>query len=150
VRLPIAHRGQTGNHPTAAVNLARLVATCARRPGTRVLNSADPGSPSAADIVRAIAAAHGAPVQIVGLDHDAPAEWGWTPWDSWPPFFLDTTASVSLGYRPVGSYAETVAPAVQSLGALSTEQQARLASDPFFEGRFDYAVDDRALRSRGQ
>ena len=145
-RLALAHRGRTGNHPTAAVNLARLVASCARRPATRVLNSADPGCPTAADVVRAIADACGCPAEIIGLDDDAPPELGWTPWNSWPPFFLDTAASAGLGYEPAGSYAETVRPIIRELCRLSVPQRARLDEDPFFAGRFDYAVDDAALR----
>ncbi len=50
----LAHGGRTGNHPTAAVNLARLAFSCAQQPAHRVLNSADPGTPTAAEIVRAI------------------------------------------------------------------------------------------------
>jgi nucleoside-diphosphate-sugar epimerase len=144
-RIPIAHRGQTGNHPTAAVNLARLVATCAQHPGVRVVNAADPDFPTAADIVRAIAAACRRPVQILGLDHDAPPELGWTPWATWPPFFLDTTASARLGYQPAGTYSDTVAAAVQELLELPYEQRTGLENDPYFDRRFDYTIDDAAL-----
>jgi nucleoside-diphosphate-sugar epimerase len=144
-RIPVAHGGRTANHPTAAVNLARLAAICALRPGARVVNAADPDRPTAADVVRAIAAACRRPVQIVGLDDDAPCGWGWTPWASWPPFLLDTTASTALGYEPVGSYAETVPAAVDELLELSDDQRARRGLDDAFEGRFDCGVDDAAL-----
>jgi nucleoside-diphosphate-sugar epimerase len=53
--VPLARRGQTANHPTAAVNLARLTAFCCEQPGRRVLNVADPGQPTAADVARAVA-----------------------------------------------------------------------------------------------
>jgi nucleoside-diphosphate-sugar epimerase len=119
-RFPLAHAGQTGNHPTAAVNLARLVATCAHTPGTRVLNSGDPGRPTARDIVLAIAAACGRPVEIDPLEDDAPDQLGWTPWANWPPFFLDVAASLALGYEPAGGYAETVGPTVRELIAAAT------------------------------
>ncbi len=144
-RIPVAHAGLAGNHPTAAVNLARLVATCAEAPRARVLNAADPDRPTASGVVRAIAAACRRPVQIVALDDAAPPGWGWTPWDTWPPFFLDTTASTRLGYRPAGTYVDTVAPAVRELLELSEEQRTRLALDDYFERRFDYATDDAAL-----
>lgn len=144
-RIPIAHHGLTGNHPTAAVNLAKLVATCAQRPAARVLNAADPDFPTAADIALAIAAGCQRPVQIVGLNDDAPPELGWTPWETWPPFFLDTTASTQLGYQPAGTYSDTVTAAVQELLDLSHQQRTRLSNDPYFDRRFDYAIDDAAL-----
>jgi nucleoside-diphosphate-sugar epimerase len=144
-RLPVAHQGQTGNHPTAAVNLAKLVATCAQQPGAGVVNAADPGLPTAAEIVQAIAAACQRSVEIVGLNHDARPGLGWTPWATWPPFFLDTTASMQLGYQPAGTYSDTVTAAVQNLLELLQEQRHRLDGDPFFDRRFDYALDDATL-----
>ena len=107
-RIPLSHRGLSGNHPTAAVNLARLATLCAEHPGPRVLNSADPDTPAAADVVAAIAAACRRPIELAGPDHDVPTEFGWSPWASWPPYFLDTAAATALGYRPVGSYAAGV------------------------------------------
>jgi nucleoside-diphosphate-sugar epimerase len=144
-RIPIARHGRTGNHPTAAVNLATLTATCAQRPAARVLNAADPDLPTATDAVQAIAAACQRPVQIVGLNDDAPPELGWTPWETWPPFFLDTTASTQVGYQPAGTYSDTVTAAVQELLELSHEQRTRLENDPYFDRWFDYTIDDAAL-----
>ena len=43
-RIPLSHQGQTANHPTAAVNLARVVARCALAPAPRIVNVADPGA----------------------------------------------------------------------------------------------------------
>lgn len=114
-RIPLAHGGATGNHPTAAANLARLVELCARHPGSRVLNVADPGKPTAADVVRAVPDAFGTPVEIVGLPEDAPAGLGGSPWSTWPPFFLDTSAARELGWVPAGTYAETVTAQVDAL-----------------------------------
>jgi nucleoside-diphosphate-sugar epimerase len=145
-RIPVAHAGLTGNHPTAAANLARLVATCAQRPGPRVLNATDPGAPTAAEIVHAIAVAGERTVEVVGLDHQAPPEFGWTPWANWPPFFLDGTAAARLGYEPLGTYADTVAAAVRELLALGPEHQALLQRDDYFARRFEYALDEEALR----
>ena len=45
----------TVDHLTAALNAAALIAVVAKRPSRRVLNSADPDTPSAEDIVGAIA-----------------------------------------------------------------------------------------------
>lgn len=146
--IPLAHGGMTGNHPTAAVNLARLARVCAEHPGQRVLNAADPSTPTARDIVTAIATACGQPIEIVGLDHDAPSQFGWTPWASWPPVFLDTTASTALGYQPAGTYSDTVTAAVTELWSLPGERLERLARDSYFAGRFDYGLDDAALAAQ--
>ena len=48
-------------------------------------------------------------------------------WDTWPPFFLDSTAAADVGYRPVGDYARAVQPVVYELTALSAERQEALA-----------------------
>jgi nucleoside-diphosphate-sugar epimerase len=144
-RLPLAHHGRTGNHPTAAVNLARLVLACAEHPGRRILNAADPGTPAAGEIVEAIARAAHLPVEVVGLADDAPDHLGWTPWATWPPYFLDMTAAHQMGYRPRGSYAETVAESVRHLLNLDEDARRRLDDDEYFRERFDYGVDDAAL-----
>lgn len=52
----LARGGRGINHPTAAVNLAALVEFCASRPGTRILNCADPDAPDGLTISRIIAA----------------------------------------------------------------------------------------------
>ena len=145
-RLPLAHRGLTGNHPTAAVNLARLVLACAQRPGQRVLNAADPGTPTATEMVEAIARATGRPLEVVPLPNDAPPGHGWNPWSTWPPYFLDTTATHEVGYQPRGSYAETVSDSVHELLNLDTGGRARLDHDEYFRDLFDYDLDDSALR----
>jgi nucleoside-diphosphate-sugar epimerase len=144
-RIPLAHGGRTGNHPTAAANLARLVRVCAERPGRRVLNAADPGTPTASDVVRAVAAACGLPCEPVGLCAAAPRAHGWTPWSTWPPFFLDTSAATRLGYTPAGGYPDTVTAAVRGLLAAPAGQRRRWDALPYFRDRFDYAVDDAAL-----
>jgi len=144
-RLPLAHHGRTRNHPTAAVNLARLVLACAEHPGRRILNAADPGTPTAGEIVEAIARAAHLPVEVVGLADGAPDHLGWTPWATWPPYFLDMGAARQMGYRPRGSYAETVAESVRHLLGLDKCARTRLDDDEYFRDRFDYDVDDRAL-----
>lgn len=130
--IPLAHGGRTGNHPTAAVNLARLVLACARQPGHRVVNSADPGAPTAADVVRAIAAAMSAEVEVTDAGPGRPAA---SPWDTWPPFFLDTSAAQEVGYEPVGDYAATVGPVVRELATLSADRREALDADPYFGDR---------------
>jgi hypothetical protein len=84
-------------------------------------------------------------VQTVGLGEDAPPEMGWTPWGTWPPFFLDTTLANQLGYQPAGTYSETVRAAVDDLLGLSAPERASVESDSYFQHRLDYRVDDAAL-----
>jgi nucleoside-diphosphate-sugar epimerase len=144
-RIPLAHHGLTGNHPTAAVNLARLVRACAESPATRTLNAADPDRPTARDVVQAIAEACEIAVETVGLPAAAPEGHGWSPWSTWPPFFLDTTASEQLGYEPVGTYADTVVSQVRRLLTQSSAERAELDASSYFAGLFDYRLDDAAL-----
>jgi nucleoside-diphosphate-sugar epimerase len=144
-RIPLAHLGTTADHPAAADNLARLVLACAIRPATRVLNAADPDTPTAADVVTAIAAACGQSVEVAGLSPDADDDLGWSPWSSWPPFLLDTSAAEVLGYTPAGSYAETVHPTAQWLFTIDRAKRAQLDAASYLEGRFDYALDDAGL-----
>lgn len=51
----------------------------------------------------------------------------------------------ALGYEPAGTYSHTVAAGVHELCSLTPNQQAQLNLDPYFSGRFDYAIDDHAL-----
>jgi len=145
-RLPLAHRGETINHPTAAANLARLVMTCALAPAQRILNIADPDAPTAAEIVSAIADAYGATLEVAGLDHDAPADLGRSPWAIWPAFTLDTSAASALGYAPVGTYAELVASTVAYLRGLSSDERDGLG----LERTQDYELDEAGLRYADQ
>jgi nucleoside-diphosphate-sugar epimerase len=65
--LLLAQGGRGANHPTAAVNLAALVAFCAARPAARILNSADPDAPDGLTISRIIAAHLAHDFQVVCL-----------------------------------------------------------------------------------
>lgn len=148
----LAARGNGIVHPTAASNVAALIETVAHRPGARILNSADPDAPSAREIAKTIARQLGHSWDEVLLDASADPDLGRTPWDSPHPVVLDTTASLELGYKPVGDYAATVADEVDWLfdeyragdpnGLLPT------ADDPFFARFFDYAAEDAYLAAR--
>lgn len=147
-RVPLAHGGRTANHPTAAVNLARLVRTCAEHPGTRVLNAADPDTPTAAEVVTAVAAACGAALEPVGLPDEVPG--GGNPWSTWPPYLLDTAAARALGWQPVGTYAEVVRLETDWLTGLEPVARDALDADPYFAGSFDYAAEDALLADLGR
>lgn len=147
-RVLLAHGGRGANHPTAAVNLAALIAFCAARPGTRVLNSADPDAPDGRAVARAVAARLGHTWDEVLLDDDAPAGLGDHPWNTVPPFLLDTSAAARLGFEPVGSYAETVGPTVDWLVARH-EQGLPVADEDYFAPYLDYAREDAWLADAG-
>jgi nucleoside-diphosphate-sugar epimerase len=133
----LAHRGEGTDHPTAAVNIASLIETVADLPGARILNSADPDAPNALAIARAVAR---------HLDHEWEevlvdgAEPGRHPWDKLPPFVLDMTAALQLGYVPAGDYEATIGEEIDWLvgGGYEPDQE-------FFAGFFDYAAEDRFL-----
>ena len=146
----LAHRGEGGDHPSAAVNVAALIQAVATAPGARILNSADPDAPNALEISRAVARHLGHERHEVLLDGD---EHGQHPWDKRPPFVLDTSAATLLGYDPVGDYATTVTHELDWLIAAARGEAEGWAipadDDPFFAPLLDYAAEDRYLaRSR--
>ncbi|MET9629624.1 NAD-dependent epimerase/dehydratase family protein [Lentzea sp. NPDC006480] len=108
----LASRGEGADHPSATANIAALIETVAGKPGTRVLNAADPDAPNGLEISRIIARALGHEWREVLLDHD---KLGRHPWHRVPPFVLDTSAATALGHVPAGDYATTVGPVVAAL-----------------------------------
>ncbi|GAA1347357.1 NAD-dependent epimerase/dehydratase family protein [Arthrobacter roseus] len=91
------------DHLTAATNTAALIATIASQPGARILNSADPDSPTAEQTVRAIGRHLGWTGTLKFLDDVSDPERGRNPWLARHPIVLDTIASAELGYVPVGT-----------------------------------------------
>jgi nucleoside-diphosphate-sugar epimerase len=148
----LAAHGSGIVHPTAAVNIAALIETVAHQPGARILNSADPDAPSAREIAKTIARQLGHFWNEVLLDESAGPGLGRTPWDSPHPVVLDTTASLELGYKPVGDYAATVADEVDWLFDVyrAGDPHGLLPEpdDPYFAGFFDYPAEDAYLESR--
>ena len=148
----LAARGGGIVHPTAAVNIAALIETVAQQPGARILNSADPDAPTALQIAKTIARQFGHSWDEVLLDEAADPDLGRTPWDSPHPVVLDTTASLELGYKPVGDYAATVAYEVDWLfdvyRAGDPDGLLPAPDDPFFARFFDYAAEDAYLAAR--
>jgi nucleoside-diphosphate-sugar epimerase len=145
----LARGGRGANHPTAAVNLAALAEFCAAHPGTRILNSADPGAPDGLAISRIIAAQLEHVWEEVLLDATAPEGLGDHPWNDVPPYLLDTSAARRLGFAPAGSYAETVQAEVSWLvsAARAGDPAGVLPgpADSFFQPFFDYDREDAWL-----
>ena len=150
--LLLANRGRGSNHPTAAVNLAALVEFCAMNPGTRILNSADPDAPDGLTISRIVATHLGHAWSEVLLDATAPPGLGAHPWNTLPPFVLDSSAAEQLGFVPVGSYAETVGAELDWLIAAASSGDPvgvlPAPQDPVFLPYFDYVREDAWLDER--
>lgn len=75
----------------------------AAKPGQRVLNSADPDTPTAKQIVHAIGRRFGWTGTLDLLGHMADPQQGRHPWLTTHPIVLDTTAATQLGYVPVAT-----------------------------------------------
>ncbi|MHA7304912.1 NAD-dependent epimerase/dehydratase family protein [Arthrobacter sp. TMN-49] len=104
-------QADTIDHLTAARNTAALIKTISTRPGRRILNTADPDTPTAAEIVRAIAevlAWEGQITRVAGCQ-----DRGSHPWMT--PMTLDSSAALNLGYQPVGNGLDLITEEVQWL-----------------------------------
>ncbi|MEU8994675.1 NAD(P)-dependent oxidoreductase [Streptomyces caniferus] len=153
----LAYGGSSRFHPVHVDNLAELVRLAARRPGSRVLNAADPQAPTVAEISAAVDAAMGAPEsEIVRLDGAPPSsDVGDTPWSVPHPLVYDMTAAErELGYRPVTTYEESLPATVEWLadrveGRDWREVFPMMAGVYSDEKLFGYAAEDRWLAGRG-
>ena len=116
--IALARLGASIDHLTAADNTAALIETVAEAPGARVLNSADPDTPTAHDIVGSIGDAVGWRGRIDLLPGDD--ERGAHPWAAPHPIVLDTLASEQLGYRPVGRGIDLIADEARWVASTST------------------------------
>ena len=151
-QVPLSFRGESRFHTSSTTGIAELAAKALDRPGTSILNAADPDAPSVADIGRTIGAILDHDWAMIPLD-GAPGRnrVGATPWSIPYPFTLDLSAGAAIGHRPVLSYAQTVAPFCQWLVDAARTLPWRevfpiLAGYPW--DLFDYeAEDDRLAQS---
>jgi nucleoside-diphosphate-sugar epimerase len=145
----LAHRGAGVDHPSAAANIAALIEVVTAKPGTRILNCADPDAPSAREIARTIAGHLNHSWDEVLLDDDVEVGLGHHPWDTPHPIVLDTAAAVAVGYTPAGDYAATVADTIEWLvGAARGGDGADILPGPddsFFGPLLDYAAENHYL-----
>ncbi|MGH3095599.1 MAG: NAD-dependent epimerase/dehydratase family protein [Streptosporangiales bacterium] len=100
--ITLADEGASIDHLTAAANSAALIEIVADRPGQRILNSADPDTPTAQRIVQTIGERLDWDGTLELLDDEADPTAGEHPWRSAHPIVLDTAASARLGYSPEG------------------------------------------------
>ncbi|WP_254667999.1 NAD-dependent epimerase/dehydratase family protein [Streptomyces griseus] len=156
-RRVLAHGGRSRFGPAHVSNIAELVRLAALRPGTRILNAADPYAPTVAEMGEAVDAVMGWRSETVLMETAAPqAALGRTPWSAEHPVVYDMTAAGrELGYVPVTGYAESLPATVEWL----TERLQRSAGDwraafPSMAAAydphgdlFDYAAEDAWLES---
>jgi nucleoside-diphosphate-sugar epimerase len=106
----LAYSGRSRFHTTSTANLAELVRLAAGKPGTRVLNAADPRALTAAEISTAVDDVMGVTSELVQVEGPPPAaNVGDTPWSIPHPIVLDMAAAArELDYRPVTGYPESL------------------------------------------
>lgn len=148
----LARGGRSVEHTTAAVNIAALIEVVATAPDRRVLNIADPDTPSVLEMSRSISSYLGHSWDEVLLGDAVDPALGRTPWDREHDIVLDVSAALALGYQPAGDYATTVRAMLDWLVELAIPEPdgARLPEDwddDFFDGRFDYRSEDAYLAS---
>ncbi|WLQ44522.1 NAD-dependent epimerase/dehydratase family protein [Streptomyces laculatispora] len=150
-RRVLAYGGRSRFHPLHAANAAELIRLAALRPGSRVLNAADPQAPTVAEIGEAVDAVLGRETETVLMPGAAASDGvGLSPWGAPHPIVYDMTAAErELGYRPVTGYAESLPESVEWI-------TARLAGRDWADaypamvraygtGLFDYAAEDAWL-----
>lgn len=149
----LAEGGRSVFHPVHVDNLAELIRLAAARPGTRVLNGADPEAPSVAEIGAAIDAAMGVTSETVLFEGPPGKDMvGYTPWTTPRPMVCDMSAAQrELGYRPVVGYAESLPGTIEYLAAAVAERDWREAFPGLVKygvDFFDYAAEDAWLAAR--
>ncbi|WLQ32449.1 NAD(P)-dependent oxidoreductase [Streptomyces castrisilvae] len=151
-RRVLAYEGKSRFHPVHAANVAELIRLAALRPGSRVLNAADPQAPTVAEIGEAVDAVLGRSTETV-LMPGAPSDEGVgsTPWSVPLPIVYDMTAAErELGYRPVTGYAEslpeTVAWITAQLAGRDWQDAYPAMVRSYGTGLFDYTAEDAWLR----
>nr|WSW70580.1 NAD-dependent epimerase/dehydratase family protein [Streptomyces sp. NBC_00995] len=147
-RRVLAYGGRSRFHPVHVSNVAELIRLAALKPGSRVLNAADPQAPTIAEIGEAVDAVLGHSSQTVLMPGGpTPQGVGDTPWSLPHPVVYDMSAAERvLGYRPVTGYAQSLPGTVEWIaGQLAGRDwtdayPAMLRS--YGAGLFDYAAED--------
>ncbi|GAB2946958.1 NAD(P)H-binding protein [Micromonospora polyrhachis] len=136
----LAYRGQSRFQPVSTVNLAELIRLAAARPGSRVLNAADPQAPTVREIGAAVHAVLDHDAEEVLVDGPSPVfPVGITPWTVPEPVVLDMAAAErELGYRPVSSYLDSLPETVAWLVAAA---RGRDWTDVFPDLAHNYQTD---------
>lgn len=145
-KIPMAYCGRSQFQTSATENIGALVSALAGSKLSGVFNIGDPDAPTVLEIGKAIVAACAIDADLVLVDTQTyPPRVGATPWSVPKPFTIDDAKARSAGYRPVGSYQETVARTCRwLLGHKPGDWRAKfpqLALYPY--DMFDYGAEDR-------
>jgi nucleoside-diphosphate-sugar epimerase len=153
----LAYNGESRFSPVHTSNLAELVRLAARRPGSRVLNAADPRTPTVAEIGAAVDAVLGHSCETVLLPGGSPAPGvGVSPWAVPRPAVFDMAAAErELGYRAVTTYEDslpdTIAWTLDALRERDWREVFPRLAQVYGQGEhaiFDYAAEDNWLAGR--
>ena len=143
-RIPLAGNPEARFHTSATANIAALLVAALGRAETLVLNAGDPDPPSIRQIGETIAAELGWDGSFVPVAADAPV--GHTPFSVPHDFLVSMAAAEAIGYRPAGSYVETLRPYLDWMRREATDWRTAF---PVFAGYpsdpFDYAAENDAL-----
>ena len=149
--IPLAYRGRSRFHTSAAANIAALARVAVQTRGSRILNIADSDTPTVADIARLTAEHLNYEGRIVKVDDPTyPPKIGRTPWSVPRPFIVDCRAAIDLGYSPKTTYAGAIGATCNWLVNDATkgdwkERFPVMAAYP--RDPFDYAAEDAYFRA---
>jgi nucleoside-diphosphate-sugar epimerase len=146
--IPLAYKGESRFHTSAAVGIGALIAAALEKPATQVLNAADPYAPTAQEICTTIAKHMGWEGAILPLDigdEIGAAPIGKSPWSLPAPYVLNTDAAQAL--TPLPTYEATVGASCDWLRDLNpTDWRKAFPVLAMYPGDiFDYAAEDAAL-----
>ncbi|MFE9408745.1 NAD-dependent epimerase/dehydratase family protein [Streptomyces sp. NPDC006704] len=147
----LAFGGRSRFHPAHVDNIAELIRLAALRPGSRILNAADPEAPTVAEISAAVDDVLGAHGEIVPVEGLPDSGVGLTPWSGPHPIVFDMAAAErELGYRPVTGYAESLPRTVEWIAGQLEGRDWREAFPAMtkYGDLFDYAAEDAWLAGR--
>jgi len=145
-RIPLAYGGRSVFHTSSVANVAALIRLALEKPGTRVLNAADPVALN----VRALGAAIAEHLGYDGVLHPIesgaafPPRIGRTPWSTPAPFTLDLSGAAALGHRPVAGY-ETASRGICDWLRADRDAACRMnfpVLAAYGYNLFDYAAED--------
>jgi len=144
----LAYSGRSQFQTSATENIGALVSTLASSRLGGIFNIGDPDAPTLLEIGKAIVAECAIDADLVPVDTQSyPPQVGATPWSVPKPFTIDDSKARSAGYRPVGSYRETVSRTCRWLMEYHPDDwRARfpqLALYPY--DMFDYGAEDSFL-----
>lgn len=132
-RVVLSWEGASRFGTSATVNIAELVRLCAEQPGSRALNAADPVVPTVREIGQIVFGILGHEVEIVSFQGERD-DIGSSPWSVPSPFVQSMDlARDEVGYSPVASYAQAIAPAVEAMvdAAARVEASGRSFDEAF-------------------